>query len=83
MTIEELLAQIVKDVVSEALKPVIAKLDAITERVNEFPTEQGMRRAAAESIEHSLSEFRQMVRDLELNQGRAELRLARAQGRVA
>jgi len=46
----------------------------IGQRVGEFPTEMGMRQAAAESIEYSLSELHEIVRRIELNDGREQIR---------
>lgn len=78
-----MIAEIVKNAVADALTDVHKKLDAINARVDEFPTEIGMRQAAAESIDYSLQEIQDVVRNMELNAGRAELRLARAAGRVS
>lgn len=89
-TIRESIEEAVKNAVSEALAPLRSQLDLIEEkvkevvsRVNEFPTEEDMRQAAAESIDYSLSELQDMVRNIELNEGRAQIREARALGRIA
>ena len=90
MSIEDLIRESVKDAVAEAMAPVIERLDALEEMVDfikdstrDLPSRSDMQQAAAESIDDSLSGFQSMMRDIELNQGRAQIREARAMGRIA
>ena len=85
MTIEEVIAEAVKDAVAASVAPILARLEAmdetlrdIKEYASDLPTDDSVRQAAAESIEYSLFELNQALRDIELNRGRDELRAARA-----
>ena len=95
MSIEEVLAEIVKNAVHEALTDVRAQLGGIEEkvrniglRVNEMSEDTGTARAAdiaevRDAVNYLTEQLDEQERHNDLEIGRAELRLARAAGRVA